>query len=321
MPVGAALMGGASLITGLLSALGVGQQQGGYEQVNPYTDQFYQQLMQSLAQSQNAQQAGLDRSTAAQSKQTGIANDMGQTVDQMGNLQQPEAMDWFNNWLGAVPEYQRIAQQAGEQFTETAGRSIQEQGRLNQAQAMTDAAAQFAGQNAFSGAAASAVGQAAAKPLADAQAQLTGQQANIASQTFNQQAGQGQGLAFQGTQNEFNNALQALTQALQGQQLQAGVFGQQAGMGLTEANMAMQQGNNILAQQGQIAQPVYQQQQGSDPLAIISQLLQGAGGVSDMFGPGQGMPSNYGNHNYGGNNYTPQMDLLKYDGFGNVRGL
>lgn len=196
------------------------------QNINPYTADFYNQLQTALesAQTQQAQYQG--QAAGAADRLGDIAGSQQRTANEISRIEQPSANAWFDQWLQNVPEYQNVARQVSEQATQQLGRSLEEQAKLQTQQALSQVANQFAGQG-FSGAAAKAAGAGAAAPITQAQSALAGEQANLFGNTFNQQAGLGQNLASQGQQNQFMNALNALSQQLAGQQTAAGSVAQQ----------------------------------------------------------------------------------------------
>lgn len=261
MPIG--LMGGLALANaglqlggGIYNALNPP----GVDQVNQYTEQQIAALQQAQAQAMaqyNAQQQQAQQFT---NQLGGVGRDIQGTTQELGQVNQPGAMDWFDNWLGSVPGYQQIASSLAQSATQDLGRSIDEQVALDTQQAMTQAMNQFAGQGAYSGAAQASLGQAVAQPLAQARTQLTGQKAGIESGAFQNLAGQGAGLSAQGTQNEFANAMANLTSQLQGLNMQGGVIANQANQASQSAGQSAGLAANAQSQLSQFADPIFQQQ-------------------------------------------------------------
>lgn len=257
--------GGAALLSPLF------QQEVQPANVNPLTAPFLQDLQNQMQQLQaqiNQQQQSLEQTGTQQARSAQAA---GQIAEQAQEVQAPGPNEWFKVFLGNVPEYQAIAQQTADQATQIAGRSGEEQAQRLSQQAARTTAEQFAGSGAgFSGAAQQAVGEAAINPLAQFQSNLAQSQANVFSSGLNQLLGQGQGLAQASQQQAFNNQLQALSQALQGQQVAGGLYGQQAQTQLGQQNILSQLLGQNQAQQAQIAAPVFSTPDYYNPLDRIS---------------------------------------------------
>ena len=233
------ILGGATALMNLLGPLFQGQ--GSTENINPYTEQIMAQLQSALGDAQGRQRGFESQATDAATSVGDQASQIRQTAGDIANVSQPSANAWFDQWLQNVPEYQQIASNFAEQSVQQLGQSLQEQAKLQQQQALEQVAQQFGGAG-FSGAAASAAGAGAAAPIAAAQSQLAGKQADIGSGLFNSLSGQGQGLAQSGTQNQFQNAINALTQQMAGQSTALQGTAQQGQM---FQGLAGQQGNLI----------------------------------------------------------------------------
>ena len=295
---------------GIAGMLGAGER--APQQVNPYTDQVMAQLNEAIAGAMGLYEAGLGEQRRAASDVRGTERRMGDIGRDIQAVEQPGAMDWYDNWLGAVPGYQQIAGELAETATQDLGRSIEEQVQLDTQRAVTEAQNQFAG--ARGGAAQAALGQAIAQPMAAGRSQMLGQKAGIESQAFGQLAGQGQQLSAAGTQNEFANALQTLIQSLGTEgQIGASQMGR-GGQALQSAGMGAQLAGQFSGQRAGLADPIYVEQE--NPFAaLISGLGGGLSSLADpSYGfswtgskaPAAGVPVNIGEYKYA-------SDLLNLD--------
>ena len=265
-----AVLGGATALMNLLGPLFQGQ--GSTENINPYTEQIMAQLQAALGDAQSRQRGFEGQATDAATSVGEQAQQIRQTAGQIGDVNQPSANAWFDQWLQNVPEYQQIAQGFAEESVQQFGQSLQQQAQMQQQQALEQVAQQFSG-SGFSGAAAQAAGQGAAAPIAAANSQLAGKQADIAQNLFGQLSGQGQGLAQSGQQNQFQNAINALTQEMAGQSTALQGTAQQ---GQLFQGLSGQQGNligQLFGALGNEGQQVFQNQAGSNPLGGATQGL------------------------------------------------
>lgn len=303
MPIGAilgAVGAGVNLLSGFL---GKKEQP---EQINPLTDQRLKDLLAQLGQAQGQYNTLGAEAGGIRNQQQTVAGNAGRVASKAENLTQASPNAWFEQYLGNVPEYQAIAKEVSEMSMSQYGRDIAEQTNIRMEQAMKAAGDATAGQG-FSGAAAASAGQAAAGVVGQAGLQQGQMAADIFNQTFNQQAGAGQNLAFQDQQMQHQNALNQLGTALQGYQAQGGILG-------SAGNNAVQSQGNlgaiINALQGNvqdITQPVY-----SSP--TITNQFAGAG---DAIGA-------MGQFIEGGQQQTMMADLLAAlsgGGSGNMTGL
>ena len=271
-PYIAALMMGIQAIAPMLS-----QQEN--VNLNPYTDDQLAALKKQIAEAMSQYQSGQNQAQQIQGQVQGTEAQMNQVADEAKNLEGPGANEWFTQWLKDVPGYQQVAEQVAQQSTENLNRSIEEQTRLETQKAMSEAMNQFAG-NGYSGAAQAALGQAAALPMAQAMAQMNQTKAGIQSNTFNQLAGQGQNLSFQGKQNEFSNAMESLMQALQGYgQVNNSQLGRLSGTYQNLGNISNRM-NNLNANLTQISDPQFQTQ---DSNPFIASLLQGSANAWNIY--------------------------------------
>jgi len=248
--------------------------------INPYTEQIMQDFYRQLAEAKSQYEAQIAQGNRATQEMSGTANQMGNIANEAKNLEGPGANEWYDQWLQNVPGYQEIAKNLAESSTQNLGRSVDEQVALDTQRAMTEAMNQFAGQNAYSGAAQAALGQAVAQPMANARVQMNANKAGIESNAFNQMAGQGQGLSFQGKQNEFTNALQTLMSALEGYGQKAGVQAQQAGNYLQGAGIAGNMVSGLNSSLGQMGTPLMQTQ---DTNPFMANLMTGANNAFDIY--------------------------------------
>lgn len=265
--MGGLALGNAALQlgTGLYGAYNANQAP---QQINPYTDQQRASLEQQYAQQMQMYQAQLQQAQLANQQIQASERQAGAVTDQISRVEQPGAMDWYDNFLGSVPGYQQIASNLAETATSDLGRSINEQVQLDTQQAMAQAMNQFGGQNPYSGAAQAALGQAVAQPMAAGRTQMLGQKADIESGTFNQLAGQGQGLAAQGTQGEFANAMAALNQQLGGIGAQGAMAQGRAQSAYQGAGLAGQMASGAQSGLTQMADPMFRAQQNPfEPIA------------------------------------------------------
>ncbi len=248
----------ALINAGLQLAGGVGNMLGGAQttNVNPYTAEQIQALKKAQADAMAQYQAAMAQSNTYNDQLGGIGRSMAQTGAEMRNVDQPGATDWYDNWLKEVPGFQQIASTLAESSTKDLNRSIDQQVALDTQKAMTEAMNTFAG-NAYSGAAQAALGQAVAQPMAQGRVQMNQNKAGIEANTFNQQAGQAQGLTAQSTQNEFNNAIQSLMSALQAQNAQGGMVANQAANYANQGQLAAGMFNNAQAGLSSMSDPIF----------------------------------------------------------------
>lgn len=272
------ILGGSNAIMQLLSGIsGAFGANDPAQQINQYTDPQMQSLTQMFTDAMSQYQAQLGQAQQAQGDMRGTERAMGGVGREIGQVEQPGAMDWYDNWLGAVPGFQQIAGQLADTATEDLGRSIQEQVDLDTQAALTQVQNQFAGSRGGAGAA--AAGQAIAAPMAQGRSQMLGQKADIESGTFNQLAGQGMGAAVSGTQGEFQNAMQNLMAQLQGLGAQGQMQGQRGGQALQGAQIAGGLAQGAQQQRTQMADPIYREQ--ANPFAP---LATGFGAFADILG-------------------------------------
>ena len=269
----AGLSGLAQLGGGIYGALN----QPTMENINPYTDQQMQGLQTAYEQAMAQYQSQLNQANSANNDVRSAERGAGGVNAQIGALDQPGANDWYDQFLGNIPGYQEIASNLADSATENLGRSIQEQTQFNTQEATRQVQDQFAGSRGGAGQA--ALGAAVGGQMANAQTQLSGQRANIESGTFNQLAGQGQGLAAQGQQNEFNNALQALMSQLQGFSTQGGLASGRAGQATQAAGQSANIASSAQGQRSQMADPIFFQDPGQNPFAPLASGLQGGADV------------------------------------------
>jgi len=262
------------------SMFGIGKTDPSYQQTNPLTDQYYADIMKQIQRTQSQQEQYNSQATGAIDRSRQAGADMQRTEGQIAGMNAPDVNAWFEDFLGQVPEYQRIAKQGAESFTEQQGRNLQEQARVQQSQSLEAAGTGFGGQ-AFSGAAAGAAGAAAAQPIAQAQNQLGNLQAQMAGNNFNSMTGQGMGLAQNSQQQGFSNELQQLAQLLGSQQGRAGIEQGAAqgysGIGGQYASLL----SGLRGAQADVAQPVYMPVAGTDIAGDLSQLAMGGAGLAN----------------------------------------
>ncbi len=282
----------AGTASSVASAMGVGVDQGDYENINPWTTSFYDQLQSKLsaAESQASSYAGQAGGAIAQARQTG--GEMARTEAQLRGVSEPGAMDWFyQDFLPSVPQYQAIAKQTADESVRTYGQTAQQRAAALQSDAMSEAASRYAGQG-YSGAAAKAIGEAASAPLSEALEGIAAQRGQSYSNTINSLLNQGQTLAYQGEQAEYQNTLSKLGQILGSEQarmsgqLQAGQT--YAGLSGNYASSA----NQILGQLGNMAGPYYVGEQGSDPLGAVGAGLTGMSGLAEKYNWGGASTAN-----------------------------
>lgn len=263
MPIGAilgAVGAGVNLLSGFL---GKKEQP---EQINPLTDQRLKDLIAQLGQAQGQYNTLGAEAGGIRNQQQTVAGNAGRVANKAENLTQASPNAWFEQYLGNIPEYQDIAKEVSEMSMSQYGRDIAEQTNIQMEQALKAAGDATAGQG-FSGAAAASAGQAAAGVVGQAGLQQSQMAADIFNQTFNQQAGAGQNLAFQDQQMQHQNALNQLSTALGGYQAQGSILG-------SAGNNAVQSQGNlgaiINALQGNvqdITQPMYSTPTITNPLA------------------------------------------------------
>jgi hypothetical protein len=262
---------------GLLSSLFGGEQTP--ENINPYTADFMNQLQGLIGDTQGNIGASTQRLDQSQSQVSQTANRIGQATNKIGDVKAPDPNAFMEQFMGNIPQYQDIARSVAEQAGRVGGRSVQENAQRASVQAGQNAARSTPGGAGFSGAQATAVGQAAANPLAEA----LNNASNLASQnytgTFNQLAGQGQGLAAQGQQAGFQNALQQLQAEIGGLSQEGSLQGALANQNVNRLGQDQNQLGNLLSQYGANAGPVYNRPE--DPSAKFTNAL---GGLGSIFG-------------------------------------
>ncbi len=273
MPIGAVLGGLGGLMNLLSPLFGKNQQP---TNINPLTEQRLADLMQALGiRKEEFNQLG-GEAASARNSQRGTASKAGNIAGKMENLQGPSPNAWFEQFLGNIPEYQAVASEVSRMSTEKFGRDIGEQTNLQMEQAMRAAGDATAGQG-FSGAAASAAGQAAGSVLGESGLRQQEIAANSFNSTFNNLAGAGQGMAYQDQQAQFGNALQALSEALRGQQVSGSLFGQAGSQALQgQANVGGVM-NTLQSGIQDITQPVYSSPTRVNPMAGAGNAIAGIG--------------------------------------------
>jgi hypothetical protein len=290
----------AAILSALMSIIGTPENKLGspddFTNINQaQTDQMIQQLTQILSQSQGqvdqfAGQAGQDFSQLGQQGQTafnqggqvfgqglGQAN---QAFNQIGSLQgQLANMPGFNP-QGAtdifqqnIPIFQDLANQARDQALSAFERPAATQALFQSDQNVQGAANQFAGLGAAtSGAAASAAAQGAIAPLLALDQQRAALGTQAFQSTFNPLIQQGQQIASQENQFQFNAGIDQLMKLIAASQSQG-----QLGLGTAQAGA----GQQALGQAGQ--------QAGAGGLAGISSLYAGlfGGALNNLTGLSQ----------------------------------
>jgi hypothetical protein len=279
----AAILGGASLASQLMSMFNPVNSTS--EQVNPYTDQFMQQMQEAYAQNAANVNRYSGEADAARRSLNATGSRMRETERDMGDVQAPGQNDWFVQMLKNMPEYEAIAANTAERFSQNLGRTGAEQARLASAQAVNDTASAFAGNNPYSGAAAGAVSNAALQPQLQAQMANDQMRASMANNTFNNLGGAGQQLSYQANQDQFTNALQQLQQILGAQGSQANLQSNQMQGATSMAQLMAQLQGQAQNGMAQIADPVYQQQKGNDMWGDLSKLFTTGMGFADTFAP------------------------------------
>jgi hypothetical protein len=220
------------------------------------TEEFTNLLNALMSGNEQDLANALKASTRTQEQLSGVAAKQGQVSEQISQVDVPGANDWFDQFTQQfVPAYQAIAQQTAEAASQRP--AAQERADRASSQGVTAALDQFAGGGAFSGAAARSATEAAINPQLDYLNQVDQAFGQTFGQTFNNLAGQGQGLAFQGQQQEFLNNIQKLQSQLGGLGQQGQTLGTQLQGSLGQAGIAQQQQGNLLGQLGQLSQPVY----------------------------------------------------------------
>jgi hypothetical protein len=303
-------LGVASALSSLLAPLFQGSPT--TQNINPYTEEMMTTLRAALAEAQARQSGYANQAEDAAQRVGERGEQVGRVADQIADVDKPSANAWFDQWLGNIPEYEQIAQNFAQKSTDQLGNNLNRQAELQTQQALEQVSQQFQGQG-FSGAAMQAAGQGAAAPIAAAQSQLAGQQANIAQGIFNQLSGQGQSLAQQGQQNEFQNAIQALTQQMAGYSTAGQNSAQQ---GQTYSSLAGQQGSQIQQLLGSLAgmgDPLMQTQQ---PRNLMSDIALGTTTAFNLFAD----PNNaFLNNLFAGKDApTPAPDFNKFQGGANT---
>ena len=250
------ILGGGTAIANLLGGL-FGANEEDLTNVNPFTQQIMQQLQDAISTG-NIDQSQLQAlANQSQGRASDAARNAQSTGNEIKNLSQPGANDWWEQWEQNVPEYQQIALNFADEATTDLGASLQDQARLQTSEALSAVANQFGG-SSFSGAASKAAGKGAALPIAGAQAQLQGARSQLAGNTFNNLAGAGQQISAQSVQNQFENALSALSTSMQGDLGAADIFTTQGSSFQGGANSQGNQITSLLASLGAMGTPQIQ---------------------------------------------------------------
>lgn len=279
-----AVMGGVGGLMNIFSSLFSKEQQP--EQINPLTDQRLLDLQSLLAQYQPQVNTLGGEAQGLRNQQAGAASEGQKLADQSADVRGPSANAWFEQFMDNTDEYKAVAAEVSAMSQEVLGRDITRQAKIDLEQATRAAGDATAGQG-FSGAAAGAAGQAAGQVLG--QAGLARQQlaSDSFNNTFNNLAGQGQGLAFQDQQMQFNNTLQALGQAMQGQFGASNAFGGAAGNALSQQGNLIQMLQSIQGNIQDITQPVYSSPTYTNKLAGVGNNLAAIGQSVDAFNAGR----------------------------------
>lgn len=252
------------------------------ENINAQQTAQFQQLLDSLLQSnQDNLSESLNSATRTQEQIASVASKQGQITQQIGQLDAPEADDWFESFTQKyVPAYQAIASETASQASQMP--NAQERADRASSQGVTAALDQFAGGGSYSGAAAGAATEAAVNPQLEYLSAVDQMFGNSYNSTFSNLASQGQGLAFQGQQNEFLNSLQSLTSQLSGFGQQGQTLGTQLQGSLGTANIFSNQQSNLMNNQAQLSQPVYATPSYTE--SPVQGLGTALGGIGNLFG-------------------------------------
>lgn len=228
------------------------------EQINPLTDQYYQQVLNELGNWNNKQSGAIQDVKYDQSGVRRQANAAQNIQKQQANVNAPGANDWFDAFMEEqLPGYREEAAKAAEMATRGGSAGQAERAQELSRQAAQNAAAQFGGRGMFSGAANEAVGQGAANPLAAYQNQMGQDYQNAFMGAYQPLASQGQQLAYRGQQDAFNNTMNQLGQQLNSAQVAGNMFGNSANIGTNLANLFGQRAQGAESWRNDVAQPFY----------------------------------------------------------------
>jgi hypothetical protein len=229
------------------------------QQINPLTDQYYQDVLQEL--SRWNQQQGMYQQQADQARQRlGAQGNIAEDIrDRQGNVNVPGANDWFYDFMDEqVPGYREEAQQVAEMATRGGSAGQAARAQVLSEQAARNAANQMAAQGGtYSGAGAKAVAEGAAGPLAAYQDALGQQYQNAFMGAYTPLASQGQSLAYQGQQDNFQNTMNQLGQMLSSTQLAGNMYGNAMNGAQNSANLAGQRAQGAEQWRNDVAQPFY----------------------------------------------------------------
>lgn len=247
------LGGGANLIGSLF-----GPKETMPTQINPLTDQYYQDVLRELGM-WNSKQAGADAEAGrARSQMGATAGRIGSLADNMAGVSKPGALDWFDDYMDEqVPGYMDMATQVAERATRGGMEAQQQRANRVSEEAGRMVAQQLGPGAMFSGAGQAAVGEGIATPLRDYEAQLGDAYQNAFMNAYTPLAGQGQALGAQGKQNEFQNAMNQLSSMISGQQAMGNLFGNVGQQALGQSQLYGQRAQGAEQSRHDIAQPFY----------------------------------------------------------------
>lgn len=310
--------GGTSLISNLF-----GPKETMPTQINPLTDQYYQDILGELSNWNSQQSGAMANAETARGRVEGSAKQAEDIRNRQGNVNAPGADDWFDDFMEEqIPGYRAQAQAAAEMATRGGSAGQAERAQKLSEDAARTVAGQFAGSGGmFSGGMGEAVGQGAANPIADYQNQLGNQYQNAFMGAYTPLAGQGQSLAYQGQQDAFSNAMNQLAQQLQSTQLAGNMYGNSMGGALNAGQLYGSRAQGAEANRHDVAQPVWASPtQSPNAMATFGQGLSNLGmmGSSFMNSPSGAQNTNNtnpwgryeipGGGSYGGNLNVPGMD-------------
>lgn len=272
MPVSAsAVIGGLSFLSNILGPLIGGDQQP--EQINPELQGFLDRIKGMLGDAQGQSNNFLELLNRAIQDQQSQAGKMEGTISDIQGMKAPDPNAGFTQFLANIPGLEQTAASVAEKAYQMSGRNIMEQGNLASSMGARAAANSIPGGSSYSGAQAQAVSQGAVSPIVQALSQLANNKAQTFSSTFNNLAGQNQGLSFQAQQQGFENALGQLSQALVGQSQVGNIYSnigqQRANQYGTSQNLI---GSLINALSG-VSGPAYSTPTTYDPLGSTTEGL------------------------------------------------
>jgi hypothetical protein len=272
------ILGGLGGLSSMLGALGLGQTQGSYEQLNPYFDSTMRQFQDQYGASNSNLTRLLQRGENTTSRLGGVESALGRLNTELSGMRAPGVNEGFNLYQSRMDPIMSSARDMATMFTQPYREAAGNVAGRRANQAARDIMGQFGGQG-FSGAAQSAASRAASDVLSDYETNVANMFGQIGSGFASNMLGQERSLAESGVQNRYSNLINQLLQRAGLEQARGATIEQEASLlgnlAGTEANRASGLRSNI----GALSSPNYQEPIMNNPLGAIGQGLSGFGSM------------------------------------------